>query len=305
MADAKWNVTQELEQAHEAQVFSGGACNILDTSGTLLRNGERDMINDWLTEKGLLIFDPQIHPDTHGEEYIYEKHSQIEIAARKAAQVNLFEISPRTFGGVTSLEIAIDHFRWHEPMVLYFSDGSTSKDAIPEHDRFGSPKFVPYGIHNNDKANWAHYLEMRKNANNMRKFLMRLARDMSNLTVSFSRTSTERDVVVMPDRMHASEIFEAVVKALKGERVYIHFPSGVTEQDKNGNPIFMCPEKPAQYELHAWLDQYVDAGNELRAKIAELINVNVFVRVVYTQKNAITALEELLVLKKMIEPTHG
>lgn len=301
MVDAKWNVTQEIEEAYKAQVFSGGACNILDANGKLLRNGERDDINDWLTEKGLLLFDPQIHPDTHGEEYQFEKHSKIELAAREAATVNLYEISPRTFGGITSLEIAIDHYRWHEPMVLYFSDGSTTEDEIPEHDEFGSPKFVPHGISETDEANQAHYREMRKNANNMRKFLMRLARDMRNLTVSFSRTSTVRDVVVTPDRMHAADIFEAVVKALRGERIFIHFPSEVTEQDANGNPMFLCPEAPAEYELHAWLDQYVDAGNELRAKISELINVNVFVRVVYTQKTAIAALNDLLVLRKILE----
>lgn len=299
MAMKKWNVTQEISQAKEALIFSGGACNILDEQGNLLRNGERDHINDWLTEKDILIFDPQIHPDTHGEEYVFEKHSQIEIIAREAAQLNLYEISPRTFCGITSLEIAIDHFKWHEPMVLYFSDGSTTEDDIPEHDEYGSPLFVPYGINRNDEADQAHYKEMQKNANNMRKFLMKLARDMRNLTVSFSRTSTDRDVVITPDRMHAADIFEAVVRALKGERVFIHFPSEITEQDKNGNPIFTCPEAPAEYELHAWLDQYVDAGNELRAKIAELINVNVFVRVVYTQKMAIVALADLMRLKKI------
>ncbi len=299
MADAKWKLTQEIEQAHKAQVFSGGACNILDEEGHLLRNGERDTINDWLTEKNLFIYDPQVHPDTHGEEYVFEKHSQIEILARAAAKLNLYEISPRTFCGITSLEIAIDHFKWHEPMVLYFSDGQKDEDTIPEHDEFGSPRFVPYGINQSDTANRAHYNEMRKNANNMRKFLMKLARDMRNLTISFSRTSTPRDVVITPDRMHAADIFEAVVKALKGERVFIHFPSEITPQDKNGNPMFTCPENPAEYELHAWLDQYVDAGNELRAKIAELVNVNVFVRVVYTQKMAILALEELIHLKKI------
>ncbi|MGJ3239912.1 MAG: hypothetical protein ACFE0Q_14465 [Anaerolineae bacterium] len=305
MTNSKWNVTQEFSQAHQAQVFSGGACNILDAQGHLLRNGERDLINDWLTEKGLWIFDPQIHPETHGEEYNFEKHSKIELAARTAAKLNLYEISPRTFGGITSLEIAIDHFQWHEPMVLYFSDGSTLEDKIPEHDRYGSPQFVPYGIHANETANLAHYREMRKNANNMRKFLVRIARDMNNLTVSFSRSSAQSDVSIMPDRMHAADIFEALVRALKGERIFVHFPADITEQDSNGNPMFMCPEAPAEYELHAWLDQYVDAGDALRTRIAELINVNVFVRVVYTQKSAILALEELLTLQKMLSTNHG
>ncbi|GAB5491626.1 MAG: hypothetical protein Phog2KO_18410 [Phototrophicaceae bacterium] len=301
MTEKKWKLTQEISQAPQAQVFSGGACNILDENGNLLRNGERDLINDWLTEKDLFIFDPQIHPDTHGEEYNFEKHSKIEILAREAAKLNLYEISPRTFCGITSLEIAMDHFRWHEPMVLYFSDGNVSEDTIPEHDEFGSPKFVPHGLHRTAEANKAHYKEMRKNANNMRKYLMKIARDMRNLTVSFSRASTTRDVVITPDRMHAADIFEAVVKALKGERVFIHFPSEITEQDKNGNPMFTCPDEPAEYELQAWLDQYADAGNELRRRIADLINVNVFVRVVYTQKMAIMALDELIDLTKIKE----
>lgn len=299
MPDAKWNVTKEIEQAHEAQIFSGGACNILDAKGHLLRNGERDKINDWLTEKNFVLFDPQIHPDTHGEEYVFEKHSVIEVEARKAAKLNLYEISPRTFGGITSLEIAADHFRYNEPMVLYYSDGSTTEDRIPQHDQFGSPIFVPYGVPENEEACLAHYREMRKNANNMRKYLMRFARDLPNLTVSFSRVSTDRDIVIMPDRMHAADIFEAVVRALRGERMFVHFSSEITEQDRNGNPTFTCPENPAEYELHAWLDQYVDAANALRRRIAELVNVNVYVRVVYTQAAAIEALDELIQLSNV------
>lgn len=299
MPKMQWNVTSEIEKAHEAQIFSGGACNILDSNGNLLRNGERDKINDWLTAQDIILFDPQIHPDTHGEEYIFEKHSIIEVEARKAAKLNLYEISPRTFGGITSLEIATDHFRYHEPMVLYYSDGSTTEDKIPQHDPFGTPIFVPHGVPESEEACRAHYREMRKNANNMRKYLMRLARDLPNLTVSFSRASTERDVVITPDRMHAADIFEAVVHALKGNRVFIHFPSELTDQDKNGNPMFTCPDEPAEYELHAWLDQYMDAANALRRRISELVNVNVYVRVVYTQAAAIDALDELIKLGKI------
>jgi len=58
----RWSITQEIATAHRTQVFSGGACNILDGEGKLLRNGERDPINDWLTEKNIVFFDPQITP---------------------------------------------------------------------------------------------------------------------------------------------------------------------------------------------------------------------------------------------------
>jgi hypothetical protein len=297
---AIWNVTQEIEKAHLTQVFSGGACNIRDSKGMLLRNGERDAINQWLTDKNILFFDPQIHPDTHGEEYVFEKHSVLEVAARKAARINLYEISPRTFGGITSLEIASDHFRYHEPMVIYFSDGSTNTDRIPDHSKIGHPLFVPHGLPKGEEAIQAHYAEMRKNANNMRKFLMHMASDMAGLTVSFSK-HPQGQYSLSPDRMHAAEIFEAVVRALSGETIYINFPAGDEFRDAHGNPVFVCPEKPRPAELRAWLDQYVDEGNALRKRIAELIGINVFVRVVYTQKSAILALEELLILKKILE----
>jgi hypothetical protein len=296
---AIWNVTQEIEKSHLTQVFSGGACNVRNSKGELLRNGERDAINNWLTNKGILFFDPQIHPDTHGEEYVFEKHSVLEVAARKAAKINLYEISPRTFGGISSLEIASDHFRFAEPMVLYFSDGSTNTDRIPDHSKLGHPLFVPYGLPKEDAAAKAHYMEMRKNANNMRKFLMHLASEMNDLTIRFS-SRPHGQYELSPDQMHAAEIFEAVVRALSGEHIYINFPSGDDYRDAHGNPVFVCPENPRPAELRALLDQYVDEGNALRKRMAELIGVNVFVRVVYTQKSAILGLEEMLSLKKML-----
>ena len=66
-----WNMIKDMSDVKTVQVFSGGACNIRDDQGRLLRNQERDAINDWLTEQGIKFFDPQIHPDTHGEEYVY------------------------------------------------------------------------------------------------------------------------------------------------------------------------------------------------------------------------------------------
>jgi hypothetical protein len=301
---SRWNVTEELSKAHLTQVFSGGACNVLDAEGNLLRNSERDGINDWLTKKRIIIFDPQIHPDTHGEEYDFAKHSKLEIAAREAATLNLYEISPRTFGGISSLEIAADHFRWQEPMVLYYSDGNKLEDRIPDHTPRGHPLFVPYGIHKNDAASKAHYREMVKNANNMRKYLMHFAREMGALTVSFSGLPGPHDIVITPDRMHAADIFEAVVRASSGQRVFVHFDDDETRRDEKGNPVFGAPQHPREMELHALLDQYVDEGNELRKRIAELVGINVYVRIVYTQRSAILALEELLILKKMLKPDN-
>jgi hypothetical protein len=298
----QWTVTREMQTVHLTQVFSGGACNIINGEGNLLRNQERDSINNWLTEKRIQFFDPQIHPKTHGVEYDYVKHHPLELAARRASKLRLYEVSPRSFGGITSLEIALDHFRWQEPMVIYFSDGNSAYDIIPEHSEKGHPLFVPDSIHTSETAMQAHYREFIKNANNMRKYVMGLARVMNTLTVSLNDQPADDDIVIGPERMHAADLFRALVKAASNQRVYLTF-TGISQEsgtrDELGNPCFIAPPDPPTVEMHTLLDQYVDEGNELRRAIAELLNVSVFVRVVYTQKSAILALEELMQIKRV------
>lgn len=296
----RWNSPRDMSSVHRTQVFSGGACNILDENGHLLRNAERDRINDWMTAREVVFFDPQIHPDTHGIEYDYGVHQPLEMAARKAAKVNLYEVSPRSFGGITSLEIAVDRFRWLEPMVVYYSDADPDRDDIPAYSRMGHPLFVPTGIMEHDAAMKAHYREFRKNGNNMRRYLLAFARETSTLTVTFGAPIHARDVVINPDRMHAVDLFRAIVRANSGERVFVNFTGGDKARDEKGNPLFLLPEHPTEMEMKLLLDQYVDEGNELRKAIVELVQINVFVRVVYTQQSAILALEELLRLKNIL-----
>ena len=301
MPEKRWNLTDEISKAHLTQIFSGGACNILNGEGKLLRNTERDSINAWLTSHDVVIFDPQIHPDTHGTEYDYEVHHPLELEARAAAKVNLYEVSPRTFGGITSFEIAADHFKQHEHMVIYYSDGNANQDMIPEHSSKGHPLFVPDAIFDNDAAMKAHYKEYIKNANNMRKYLLTFAKEMDSLGVSFSDNPAKGDVVVTPHRMHAVEMFKAVVMAASNERVFVTFTGGEDAQDTKGNPILISPENPREMEMHTLLDQYVDEGNALRRAIAELIEISVFVRVVYTQRSVLVALDEVLKLSGIID----
>lgn len=296
-----WTLVREMAEVERTQVFSGGACNIMDAEGQLRRNEERDPINEWLTEQGVWFFDPQIHPDTHGSEYDYAIHNPLEQRARAVAHINLYEVSPRTFGGITSLEIAADHFRWQEPMVIYYSDGDPSGDNIPAHSRRGHPLFVPTGITQNRDIMRAHYQEFIKNANNMRKYLMSFANEMDTLTVAFTDEPRPGDIVVTPYRMHASEVFRAVVDAASGRRVFVAVTGGNAAQDQRGHPRLIVPQEPPEIEMKALLDQYVDEGNQLRKAIAELIGISVFVRVVYTQRAAILALEEVLRLKGILQ----
>ncbi|MFW5772569.1 MAG: hypothetical protein ACOCZH_04515 [Phototrophicaceae bacterium] len=295
-----WKLITDIAHIDQVQVFSGGSCNILDARGHLLRNSERDSINDWLTAQGVAFFDPQIHPDTHGTEYDYAVHHPLEMAARKAARINLFEISPRTFGGVAAMEIAVDKFHIDQPTVIFFSDGNNDQDLIPVHSADGYPVFEPHGILKSDAAMHAHYREFIKNANRMRRYLLVMAQNLPALTVTFGERAFEGDVIITPDRMHAVDIFQALVDAGSGRRVIVTFTGGDSTIDSEGNPIFRAPQKPPPARMRALLDQYVDEGSALRRAICDLIRINVFARIVYTQAAAVDALGDLLRLKGML-----
>ena len=293
-----WNMPTSFDEAEGVKVFSGGACNYLDDRGVLQRNPVRDLVNDHLTEEGVFFFDPQIHPETHGVEYDFAIHGPLEVAARQAAKINLYEISPYTLGGITSLEIASDLFRYKEPLVLFFSNGDPKKETLPIHSNKGYPLFVPKNIFRSEDAMRAHFKEFIKNGNNMRRYLMRFASEMDTLTVTFGPQSWKGDVVISPDRIHAADLFAAVVRAASGERVFVNFTGDESQRDSKGNPIMDVPMDLPEVQMRAYLDQYCDEGNTLRRTISELVTVNVYMRVVFTQQSAITALDELIQLDK-------
>jgi len=296
----RWSVTSEMKRVHLTQVFSGGACNIMNENAILVRNTERDRINDWITEQKILFFDPQIHPDTHGVDYDYALHHPLELGARTAARVNLYEISPYTFGGITSLEIAIDHLRRREPTVIYYSDGEPDRDNLPPHSKDGYPLFRPRGINHNPHARFAHYREFRKVGRLMRRFMIDLAHELDTLTVTFGDDDARKgDVLISPYRLHAVDMFKAAIKAADGERVFVNFAGGDNMRDEKGLPLFVLPEEPNETRLDTLLDQYVDEGCELRKAIAELVEIGVYLRVVYTQRSAIVALDEMFKAKSI------
>lgn len=289
-----WHWAQTLEDAARVKVFSGGACNIRDSSGALLRNSERDTVNDWLTRRSVLFYDPQIHPDTHGCEYEYEVHHRLEQAARSASQITLFEVSPHTFCGVTSIEIAVEVFSLEKPTIIFFSDGHEDRDLMPIHSKDGYPLFAPRGLNDSPEAMRAHLDEMVKNANRMRQYLMLFAEKLGALTISFSDRAYEGDIVIRSDHMDAARLFEAVVHSANGKRTNVNFIGGEETRDERGVPRMKLPDNLREMQLRAYLDQYVDEGNELRRAICKLVHINVFMRVVFTQEATIHALDNLL-----------
>ncbi len=117
-------VTSEMMvEGHLARVFTGGACNIQALEGAI-RNPGRDPLHAWLNEQGVGYYDPQIHPTTHGRDYIWGIDGPQEKKAREQAALRVYEITATTISAVTMLEIMDDARRGLKSLV-WFNDGRT------------------------------------------------------------------------------------------------------------------------------------------------------------------------------------
>ncbi len=117
-------VTSEMmEKGRRPLLFTGGACNIQAETGPI-RNPGRDPLAHWLDETGWTYFDPQIHPSTHGRDYVWGIDGPQEKIAREQAKLRVYEITSTTIAGVTMLEI-MDDARVGRTSIVWFNDGRT------------------------------------------------------------------------------------------------------------------------------------------------------------------------------------
>ncbi|MCB0214101.1 MAG: hypothetical protein KDJ52_32485 [Anaerolineae bacterium] len=115
-------ITSEMMQKGEMPLlFTGGACNIQHMHGPV-RNPGRDPLAHWLDEKGWSYFDPQIHPSTHGRDYVWGIDGPQEKRARYEAKLRIYEITATTIAAVTMLEI-MDDARRNLKSIVWFNDG--------------------------------------------------------------------------------------------------------------------------------------------------------------------------------------
>ena len=103
------------------RVFTGGACNIQAPEGAI-RNPGRDPLHAWLDEGGTSYFDPQIHPETHGRDYIWGIDGPQEKRAREDAELRVYEITATTISAVSMLEI-MDDARRGRRSIVWFNEG--------------------------------------------------------------------------------------------------------------------------------------------------------------------------------------
>lgn len=294
MATRKFRTTMTLtlEAAQLARVFAGGASNMIDAQGQNARNPLRDPVHKALSKANIAFYDPQVHPDTHGETYQYEKHGPIEQAARAAA-LPVYEVSPITFCGVTSMEIAMDHLNSKKSMVVWFSNGVMGSIDWPAHDDQGFPLFTPLGL-NDLKVQLVHLQQMVRNANSVRRYFLEFARQVG-LPVTFEATgyAPRNAVRISQSEMHVVDMLQVLCAHLRGEKVAIHFYGPETTKPvMDVDPALLSGGKARRY-----LSQYIDEGNAMRREVCKLLSVNVRTRVVFTDQAAIDAVFELLELE--------
>jgi len=126
-------ITSEMMEAGEMPLlFVGGASNIQSPSGPV-RNPGRDTLARWLDHQGWSYFDPQIHPSTHGRDYIWGIDGPQEKRAREMAKLRVYEINPLTIAAVSVMEIMDDARRQRLSVVWY--DGGRSFKPLGLGDR--------------------------------------------------------------------------------------------------------------------------------------------------------------------------
>ena len=120
-------VTSEMMRSGvEPLLFTGGACNITTPTGPVHNHG-RDRLANWLDDKGWSYFEPQIHPDTHGREYVWELDGPYEKKARERAKLRIYEIAPSTISSISVLEAMED--AWQGRTSIVWFDGA--KNFVP------------------------------------------------------------------------------------------------------------------------------------------------------------------------------
>lgn len=102
-------------------LFAGGACNIEGRDGPI-RNPGRDRLHALLDEQGKSYFDPQIHPTTHGRDYLWGIDGPQEKKARELAKLRIYEIIATTISSVTMIEI-MDDARRGRCSIVWFDGG--------------------------------------------------------------------------------------------------------------------------------------------------------------------------------------
>ncbi len=172
-------ITSEMMQAgQKPTLFTGGACNIQTAEGPI-RNPGRDPLAVWLDELGLSYFDPQIHPTTHGRDYIWEIDGPREKQAREEAKLRIYEITPTTIAAISMMEI-MDDARHGRVAIVWFNEGRTFAPlGLGSRDEFKNNEPLRQKV---GETAYSHLLAYINSGRQMRGELAALLADCPHIT---------------------------------------------------------------------------------------------------------------------------
>lgn len=309
-----------VEKAIEDEVyivFVGGACNIVDQNGKLVRNVGRDKINTKLSKLGIVIFDPQIHPLTHKRGYVYELDADGEKLVVDRTRNALFEIRPDTAGPVTCFEVLRNARKGskgtNNRVVLV--DGFDPVERVLDF----RPKGIAEGAMT-EAARRMHFSEYEKNANNMRKELINMMRTdkhlsseenpRGNLKIVMDKEKegdSEHEVKLLVyqgadhieitnKKAHFKDLLKAFKLSGDGKDIVVYFRG--TTKDKKGNPTVSFGEYPtrpsktkgAQEDIIGAMKmatRYIEEVNEMRRLFVTYLDQDKDTDIVSSQEEAL------------------
>lgn len=198
MADSHL-VTSEMMQAGEIPLlFIGGASNIQTPEGPV-RNTGRDQLSRWLDNRGWSYFDPQIHPSTHGRDYIWGIDGPQEKKARELAKLRLYEINPFTIAAVSIMEV-MDDARRKRVSVVWYNGGRLFKPhGIGDRDELRNNESFRQQI--GETAYW--HLDAYVNAGrHIRVELYKMLQDSENIVIAESFDEVKSVLTVLMERLN-------------------------------------------------------------------------------------------------------
>lgn len=278
-------------QACDEFIFSGGACNYIDSMGKETRNTGRDTINDLLEAEGINFFDPQIDKETHGRGYEYSIDGKSENLARVKSTVDLYELNPFSFGAVTQIEI-IDDIRHNEgEQVIYLNR---------QQEKF----FTPLGMDNPD-AQAKHFGQYVKAADIFKTYFKGFAekqgKDVIHIFESedeYNNFQVQEGVTIYrisQDKMHAVDLLQAYDKATRGEKVAVYFDGweGRPNSEKAPPTNFGVWSEMSEEKRHEMMSRYIEEGNAMRKAFMQIIEKS---KSSYIVDSVIDAKEKLIEL---------
>lgn len=291
----------DLINKGETVVFLGGACNYVDADGVEQRNVDRDNLISFLNENGVWVFDPQIHPDTHGREYKYSLDGDTEKKAIDYSKTDLIQIKPESFGGVSMLEALKDRNFTDGKRIIWMSGGVD--------------EFRPSGLDGTGAAGESLKKECIKSGRALRGNFLDMfgMRDKEGNVVKTTNKEGNLDVFIGGDdstlfgfRQQAEQngikvveigggeiggvkLLDVFDRVQRGEKIALAFVGGV---DVKGNPVFVADGDLNKYKIE---------GDAMRLKMLDIMSKDENTKVVRSEELASYELRQILKIDKPME----